>query len=159
MNRFDRAILWLADRMPMSLALGGPMGFAWGFVCSLLLPRVVPRNGTGHWIGYALMLVSGFLFGMAGGRWQTRWMHRLGIDRCTDCFRIGRWAIRVVCRADDSLAIPEPPPSWQGGCWCQRHAMVHLLKLIGPYHNEVSLVPYDRNWGRLVNEERERRGA
>jgi hypothetical protein len=157
-TRLDRAILWLADRVPLSLALGGPMGFAWGFVGSFLLPRA----GGMHWVPFVIMLVTGFGLGAAGGRWQTHWMHRKGIDRCTACFRPGRWAIRITCTPDDSLAIPESPPWCHFGCWCRRHATAHLSRMFFPRahecYSEVSLVPYDRNWGRhLLNEERERR--
>jgi hypothetical protein len=153
MNRTDRAILWLADRVPVSLIFLVPVCL--GLTCAEESLARVARLSMQWWVFAAL----GFGHGYLAVRLAQGWYRHHGLRQCTDCFRIGRWSTRVTCRADDSLAIPEPPPSWQGGCWCQRHAMVHLLRLIGPYHSEVSLVPYDRNWGRLVMEDRERRGV
>lgn len=153
MTRVDRGILWLADRMPLGL----PFLIT---ICPLLtgveLP-IIRALGLPWWT----LAVLGAGHGYLAVRAARGWYHRHGLRQCTDCFRIGRWAIRIACRADDSLAIPEPPPCYQNGCWCQKHATHHLLyflrhSLMVASYSEVAIVPYDRDRGRPLSEERSR---
>jgi hypothetical protein len=158
MNRFDRAILCLADRVPLSFAIGAPLGFVGGMASSMILHRV---TGPWHTVLLIAMIGAGFGLGALGGSWKARWERRHHIDRCTDCFRPGRWAIRITVRADDSLAIPQEPPWCHTGCWCDRHRMKHLLRFLRPelrpIYSEVTLVPYERYWTRPGTGERSHR--
>lgn len=158
MTRFDRAILWLADRVPVSFVFIWPLVIAWVALARMIIPHL---KGPWQIAGLVVEIAGGGLIGNRVAAWEIRWRGCHGFDRCYDCWRVGRWAIRITTLADDSLAIPEPPPSHELGCWCQKHATDHLVRFmwapLQAIYSEVSLVPYDRNWGRLVNQERESR--
>lgn len=161
MNRLDRAILWLADRMPVSLLFLLPIVLVLTTVESPIIHRLAgPTSTWGIWLGW---MPFGCAHGYLAVRVAQVWYRRHGLRQCLDCFRIGRWAIRITPHRDDSLAILEPPPWCYTGCWCRKHAMNHLIAFLRPalmsYYSDVALVPYDRNWGREVREERQRRDA
>lgn len=160
MTRFDRAILWLADRVHLAYVILVPPMLAWIAMWWRLEHHI---GGRWSYLAFAIEIAGGGLMGHLAARWEIRWFRRQGIHRCYDCRRIGRWSIRITTLPDDSLAIPEPPPSHAIGCWCQKHATDHLLRFmwtpLQAIYSEVALVPYDRNGGRLVNEERQRRDA
>lgn len=105
MTRFDRLVFSLARRVPITSVITIPLAMAGGES----LGWIGNRMRVGEPWEFILHFAGGALGALGAIDFELRWFRRLRLRKCSDCFRPGRWSVRLVCRPDDSLAIPEPP--------------------------------------------------